>query len=114
MPSREMTVSSVSPGDVLHDDEEDVVLFFGRENRDDIGMAERGEKPRLMQQIAEVDVLAVRNLDRDFLVDPGVFGEINGAESAAAKRGEDLVLADRLSSEKHERSIQALDLGSGL
>ena len=64
-------------------------------------MVQRGEQARLAQQIAEVDVLPMRNLDGDFLVDPGVFGEVNRAESAAAERREDLVLSDRLTAEKH-------------
>ena len=35
--------------------------------------------------LAEIEVLLVRNLDRDVLVDPGVFGEIHAAEAAAAE-----------------------------
>ena len=57
-------------------------------------MVQRGEQARLAQQIAEVDVLPVRNLDGDLLVDPGVFGEVNRAESATAKWRQDLVLSD--------------------
>ena len=64
-------------------------------------MAERGEQARLAQQLAEVEVLAVRNLDRDFLVDPRVFREIDAAEPAAAKGREDAVLPDRLSAKEH-------------
>ena len=45
--------------------------------------------------------LLVRNLERDFLVDPGVFGQIDGAEAAAAERREDAVLADGLTAEEH-------------
>ena len=85
---------------VLHHDEEDVVLLLRRGDRDDVGMAELGEQPRLAQQLAEVEVLPVRDLDRDLLVDPGVFGEVDRAESAAAERREDSVLAERLAFEQ--------------
>jgi hypothetical protein len=64
-------------------------------------MVERGEEARLAQEIAEVDVLAVWNLNRNFLVDPGVFGEINGAESATAQWRQNLVLSNDLPTEKH-------------
>jgi hypothetical protein len=60
-----------------------------------------------VQQIAEVDVLPMWNLDGDFLVHPGVFRQVNGAESAAANCRQDLVLPDRLASKEHAGSIQA-------
>ena len=44
----------------LHHDEEDVLLLLRREDRDDVRMIERGEQPRLAQQLAEVDALLVR------------------------------------------------------
>ena len=42
----------------------------------------------------------MRNLDRDLLVDPGVLREVDGAESAAAERRDDPVLAEGLASEE--------------
>src|SRR5262249_43783394 len=72
--------------DELHHDEEHVVLLLGRENRDDVRMIQCGKKARLSQQLAEVDTLLVWNLERDFLVDPRVFCEIDGAEATAADR----------------------------
>jgi hypothetical protein len=51
--------------------------------------------------------LLVRDLDGDFLVNPGVFGEEDAAEPAAAKRRKDSVLADRLTLEEHGRIIAA-------
>ena len=86
--------------DVLHDDEEDVVLLFRRGDGDDIRMADAREQARLTQQLAEVEVLSMGDLDRDLLVDPGVLREVNGSESAAAKRRHDLVLSERLASEQ--------------
>ena len=86
---------------VLHHDEEDVVLLLGGGDGDDVGMADAGEQPRLAQQLAEVELLPVRHLDRDLLVDPGVLREVDGAESAAAERREDLVLTERLAFEQH-------------
>ena len=65
------------------------------------GMAQAGEQPRLAQQLAEVQVLAMRNLERDLLVDPGVFGQVDRAEAAAAERRDDAVLADGLAAKKH-------------
>ena len=50
------------------------------------GMIERGEQPRLAEQLAEVHALLVRDLQRDLLVDPGVVGEVDGSEAAAADR----------------------------
>ena len=68
------------------------------------GMVERGQQARLLQQVVEVAALAVGDLDRDLLVDPGVLGEEDGAEAAGAQVGEDLVLTDGLSQEEHEGS----------
>ena len=70
---------------VLHHDEEHIVLFLGGEHGDDVRMTHRGEQPRLLEQLAEVEVLLVRNLERDLLVDPRVFGEVDGTEAAAAE-----------------------------
>ncbi len=72
---------------VLHHDEEDAVLLLRRGDGDDVGVADAGEEARLAQQLAEVQVLPMRNLDRDLLVDPGVLREVDGAEPAAAEGG---------------------------
>ena len=85
---------------VLHDDEEDVVFFFRRDDGDDVGMADAGEQARLVEQLAEVHVLPVRDLDRDALVDPGVLRQVHGAEATAAERRDDLVLAEVLALEE--------------
>jgi len=85
----------------LHDDEEDILLFLGGQDGDDIRVIEAGEEPRLAQQLAEVDALLVRHLERDLLVDPGVLGEVDRAEAAAADRRQDFVLADDLAAEEH-------------
>src|SRR5581483_2349638 len=89
----------------LHHDEEDVLLLLRGEDRDDVGVIEAGEQTRLAQQLAEVDALLVRHLQRDFLVDPGVFGQVNRAKAAAADRRENLVLPDDLPAEEHAPSI---------
>ena len=81
---------------VLHDDEEDVVLFFRRGDRDDVRVVHAGEQAWLAQQLAEVHVLTVRNLDRDLLVDPRVLRQVHGAEAAAPERSDDLVLPEVL------------------
>ena len=92
----------------LHHDEEDVLLLLRGEDGDDVRVVQAGEQPRLAQQLAEVEALLVRDLERDFLVDPGVFGEVDRAEAAAADRRQDLVLADDLTAEEHRaRSIAA-------
>ena len=85
---------------VLHHDEEDVVLLLGGRDGDDVRMADAGEQARLAQQLAEVETLAVRHLDRDLLVDPGVVREVDGTETAAAERRDDLVLAECLAPEQ--------------
>src|SRR5204863_1365861 len=90
-------------GHELHHDEEDVLLLFGRQNRDDVRVVEGGEQPRLAQQFAEIDALFVRDFERDFLVDPGVFREVNRSKAAAADRREDFVFADDLAAEEHPR-----------
>ena len=88
-------------GHVLHHDEEHVVLLLGGEHGDDVRVAHRGEQPRLLHHLAEVEVLLVRDLDGDLLVDPGVFGEVDAAEAAAAERRQDAVLPDGLTAEEH-------------
>ena len=57
---------------------------------------------RLAQQLAEIDALAMGNLDRDLLVDPGVAREEDGAEAAGAEVGENLVLTHRLAEQEPE------------
>ena len=69
--------------DVLHHDEENVVLLLRRRDRDDVRMVECGQQARFPQQFAEVQILAVRDLERDLLVDPGIFGQIDVADSSA-------------------------------
>ena len=88
-------------GHVLHDDEEHVLLLLGREYGDDVGVTHGGEQPRLLDHLAEVEVLLVRYLERDLLVDPRVFGKVDTAEAAAAKGRQDAVLPDSLTAEKH-------------
>jgi hypothetical protein len=85
---------------VLHHDEEHVLLFFGRRDRDDVGMADAGEQPRLPQQLAEVEALPVRNFDRDLLVDPGIVREVDRTKPTAAERRDDLVLSECLAPEQ--------------
>src|SRR5262249_26792642 len=92
-------------GHELHDDEEDVLLFLRRQDGDDVGMIERREEARLAQQLAEVDGLLVRDLERGLLVDPGIFGEVDRAEAAAADRRKNLVLTDDLTAEEHPRRV---------
>ena len=72
---------------------------------DDVGMADAGEQPRLAQQLAEVEALPVRHLDRDLLVDPGVLREVDGTESTAAERRDDLVLAECLAPEQQRGRV---------
>ncbi len=92
-------------GHELHHDEEHVLLLLRGEDRDDVRVIEAGEEPRLAQEFAEIDALLVRNLQRNFLVNPRVFGEVHGAEPAAADRLEDFVLPDDLSAEEHWRRV---------
>ena len=84
---------------VLHHDEEDVLLLFSGGDGDDVGMADAGEEARLSQQFTEIQSLTMRDFDRDFLVDPGVLREVNGTESAASQWRDDLVLPECLTSE---------------
>ena len=88
-------------GHVLHHDEEDVLLLIRRHERDDVRVVQAAEQLGFANQFAEVDALLVGNLERNLLIDPGVFGEVDRAEAAAADRGEDLVLADDLVAEEH-------------
>src|SRR6188768_2561525 len=72
--------------DVLHHDEEDVVLLLGGGDGDDVRVADACEQTRFTQQLPEVEALAVRNLDGDLLVDPGVVREVDGTKAAAPER----------------------------
>jgi hypothetical protein len=87
--------------DVLHDDEEDTFLLLRGEYRHDVRVIQGREQARLLEHVSEIEVLFVGNLERDFLVDPGVFREEDAAEPAGAERREDPVLADRLTLQKH-------------
>src|SRR5262249_60921621 len=87
--------------DELHHDEKDILLPLSREDGDDVRVIQARQEPWFTEELAEVEVLLVRNLERDLLVDPGVFREIDGPEASAANRLEDLVLPDQLSAEKH-------------
>ena len=53
------------------------------------------------QNLDSVEMLLVRNLQRNLLVDPRVFGEIHGAEAAAADGRQDAVFAEGLTPEEH-------------
>jgi hypothetical protein len=66
-------------------------------------MIHRGEEARLLQHLGKIEILLVRDLERDLLVDPGVLGEEHGAEAAAAERRNDSVLPDGLAFQKHGR-----------
>ena len=88
---------------VLHDDEEDAVLLLGGRHADDVGMVQRREQARLAQQLTEIEILFVRDLDGDALVDPRVFGEVDRAEAATADGLEQPVLAERLAAKDHDR-----------
>ena len=46
------------------------------------------------------------NLEGDLLVDPGVFGQVDAAEAAAAEGRQDAVLPDGLTAEEHAASIR--------
>ena len=49
-------------------------------------MIRAGEETRFAEQLAEVDALGfVRHLERHLLVNPGIFGEIDGAKASAAR-----------------------------
>src|SRR5690349_3523456 len=89
------------PRHVLHHDEEHTVLLLRREDGDDVWMVHRGEKARLLQHLGKIQVLLVRDLECDLLVDPRIFGKEHAAEAAAAERRKDSVLPYGLALEKH-------------
>ena len=89
--------------DVLHYDEKHAFLFFSSGDANDVRMVERREQPWLSEKLAEIEVLLVRNFDRDTLVDPRVLGEVDGSESSAAEGLENPVFAERLASKHHRR-----------
>ncbi len=68
---------------VLHHDEKDVLLLFRGENRHDVRMAHGRQEPRLLQHLGEIEILLVRDLEGDLLVDPGIFRKVNGSEATA-------------------------------
>ncbi len=92
--------------DVLHDDEKHVVLFFRRDHGDDVRMPERREQARLFQEFAEVQILAMGHLECHPFVDPGVFRQVDGGESATPEGLDDLVLAERLAAKHHFRGSE--------
>jgi hypothetical protein len=68
-------------------------------------MVQCGEEARLAQELAEIQILLVRNLEGDLLVDPGVFRQVNRSEASAADRRQTLLLADDLTAEKHSPGV---------
>ena len=47
-------------GDMLHHDEEDVLLLLRGEDGNDVRMAHRGKEPGLLQHLCEIEMLLVR------------------------------------------------------
>jgi hypothetical protein len=73
-------------------------------------MAHRGEEPWLLHQLTEIEILFVRDLEGDLLVDPGVFREVHAAETAAAERRQDAVFPNGLTAkEQGDASIAGCD-----
>ena len=87
--------------DVFHHDEEDVVLFLGCRDRNDVGVVEGGKQSWLPEELGEIEILLVRHLDRDIFVDPRVAREVHNTESATTQRGCDLVLPKSLTAKQH-------------
>ncbi len=92
-------------GDVLHHDEEDVLQLLRGENGNDVGMAHRGKEPGLLQHLREIEMLLMRNLERDLFVDPRVLGQVDGTEAAAAERRQNAVLPNELTAEEHRTGL---------
>ncbi len=99
--SRSRNVFQVLSLDVFHDDEKVVVGLFRGHDANDILVVHRGQKPRFLQQITQLTALLVGDLDREFLIDPSIFDEIDRTEPSAAERLEDLILAELLTKKKH-------------
>src|SRR3954463_11782489 len=108
-PLRRDDVLESLPLHVLHDNEEDALLFLRGNDCDDIGVADARQQARFAEEFTEIESLPMRNLDRDLLVDPGVVGEVNSAESAAAEWRDDFVFPETLTSEQHLEELPIVD-----
>lgn len=82
--------------DELHGQEGAALVLAVLVERADVGMVERADGPRLVeepQRRGAVGVI-VQHLERHAAAEPGVLGEVHGPHRAAAERPEDPVVGD--------------------
>ena len=89
-----------SPLDELHRHERHAVLFFDREDGDDVGMVERGHgagfTPESRQALRIGGDLGRQHLERDIAAEPRIVRAIDVAHPAGTEGRQDLVGADAL------------------
>ncbi len=75
--------------DVLEDDVGVAVVLAGVDHRDDVGVGDLRDRPRLLPEALDLvgllRHLAVHDLDRDRAVEGLVFGQVDGGHAAAAQ-----------------------------
>ena len=95
-----LDIGLVRTGHVLHDDERTVLVLAQRIDMDDVHVAERGDRPCLVQealtQRGDGLSLAVEALDRHKTPEAAVAGEIDHAHAAVADLAVDRVLIKQL------------------
>ena len=85
-PSRMITCSSVSPCTSSITMKNTSSCFSAVSTVTMLGWLIEARSRGSFHQLAEIEVLLVGDLDCDFLVDPGVFREVNAAEATTAER----------------------------
>ena len=92
---RASRAARVSPVEILQHEEVDTVLMTDIEQRADVRMIERRDRPRLaLEALAQLRVRGERrgqNFDRDDALETRIAGAIHLAHTAFAERGENLV-----------------------
>ena len=87
--------------DQLHRQKGGAVGLFHREQRDDVGMIQRGDRPRLAleadQPVGARGHVLGQDLERHLAVERRVFGEIDGAHAPLAEEAFDFVMPEALS-----------------
>ena len=98
------------PRDVFHDDEQDVIRVFQREDLGYIGMVEfsggLGFGAKSGQAFRVVSEGFREHLDGDLALQTGVFGEIHFTHAALAEFPEDMVVQQRLTDHRITPSSQ--------
>src|SRR5688572_17101595 len=94
------------PVNELHDEKVDARLVPDVVNRADVGMAERGDRPRFALKALPAHAIGLvlgKNLDRNIAIEPGITGPVDLAHPSGTQRRLDLIGPEpRAGVQRHE------------